>query len=146
MKSEDQMAIEQILTRFCKAITDLNVDDIMALYVPDETLHVFDMQTPRQYQGAKALRKDWEDFIAEHVKSVDVCENSELVLEISGNLAASHCIQHAELTTKPGEKGVANTRLTHIFRKVNGKWLIVHEHGSYPIDWKTGVADRLSTP
>src|SRR5665213_2396925 len=31
------------------------------------------------------------------------------------------------------------------FKKFHGKWLIVHEHGSFPIDWKTGKGDLLST-
>jgi ketosteroid isomerase-like protein len=37
-------------------------------------------------------------------------------------------------------------RATDVYRKVNGKWLIVHEHYSAPIDLATGKADLTSKP
>ena len=139
--SKEKRAIEQVESSLCKAELAMNVDQIMELYLPDETLHVFDIIKPRQYIGAKAFRKDWEGFFANHAKSIDVCEHFDLVIEVSGNLAVSHYIQHAEFTDKNGKSGEANTRLTHVYRKVKGKWLIVHEHGSFPIDWATGKGD-----
>lgn len=142
----EKKAIADMETRLCTAEKALDLDAIMALYVPDESLHVFDMLKPRQYIGWKAFRKDWETFLQNHAKSIDVCEVTELAVEVAGSLATSHYTQQVEFTDKSGVKGAANTRLTHIFKKIEGKWLIIHEHGSYPIDWKTGIADRLSTP
>ena len=37
-------------------------------------------------------------------------------------------------------------RFTDVLRKMNGKWLIVHEHLSFPVDPETGKADFLSKP
>jgi ketosteroid isomerase-like protein len=37
-------------------------------------------------------------------------------------------------------------RFTNVFRKINGKWLAVHEHLSFPADPATGMADYLSKP
>jgi ketosteroid isomerase-like protein len=37
-------------------------------------------------------------------------------------------------------------RLTDVLRKVKGKWLIVHEHVSVPVDVATGKADLTSKP
>ena len=37
-------------------------------------------------------------------------------------------------------------RLTDRLKKIKGKWLIVHEHGSFPVDLATGKADLLSKP
>lgn len=142
----DRKAIEQIEQRLCTAQKASNVDDIMSHYVPDESLLVFDMIKPREYRGAKALRKDWEMFLADSAQSIEVCDISELVIDVSGKLATSHYIEHAEFTDKAGHRSVANTRMTHVFRKVKGSWLIIHEHGSYPIDWKTGLGDLLSSP
>lgn len=142
----DRKAIEQIEQRLCAAQKASDVDDIMSLYVPDESLLVFDMMKPREYRGAKAFRKDWETFLSGSAQSIEVCDISELVVDVSRKLATSHYIEHAEFTDKAGHRRVANTRMTHIFHKINGKWLIVHEHGSYPIDWKTGLGDLLSAP
>ncbi len=36
-------------------------------------------------------------------------------------------------------------RMTHGWRKVDGQWVIVHEHWSYPVDAATGVA-RTNDP
>jgi ketosteroid isomerase-like protein len=37
-------------------------------------------------------------------------------------------------------------RLTDVLRKIKGKWLIVHEHVSVPVDVATGKADLTSKP
>ena len=37
-------------------------------------------------------------------------------------------------------------RLTDVLREINGKWLIVHEHVSVPVDVATGKADLTSKP
>ncbi len=36
----------------------------MKVYVPDESLVIFDIIPPRQYVGANAFRTDWENFVA----------------------------------------------------------------------------------
>jgi ketosteroid isomerase-like protein len=41
-----------------------DVDAIMKVYVPDASLVLFDVVPPRQYLGADAYRKDWQDFFA----------------------------------------------------------------------------------
>jgi len=140
----DSRVLEQIEFELCRAEMAMDVDRIMRLYVPTHSLRVFDMMKPREYFGAKAFRNDWEGFIAKSVKSIDKCEVSEIEVETSGDLGATYYIQHAEFTDKTGKKGAANTRITHVFRRINGQWLIIHEHGSYPIDWTTGMGDLLS--
>jgi ketosteroid isomerase-like protein len=37
-------------------------------------------------------------------------------------------------------------RITDVYRKINGKWLAVHEHVSWPVDLATGKADLSSKP
>jgi ketosteroid isomerase-like protein len=36
--------------------------------------------------------------------------------------------------------------VTDVYRKIHGKWLIFHEHVSFPVDLATGQADVLSKP
>jgi len=38
------------------------------------------------------------------------------------------------------------TRVTHDYEKIGGRWLIVHEHVSVPIDMSTGKPDFQSKP
>jgi ketosteroid isomerase-like protein len=56
--------IKALEDRFAAACNAKDVDGIMKAYVPDESLQVFDIIPPRQYAGAKAYRKDWEEFLA----------------------------------------------------------------------------------
>jgi ketosteroid isomerase-like protein len=37
-------------------------------------------------------------------------------------------------------------RTTDCLKKIKGKWLIVHEHNSVPVDLATGKGDLLSKP
>jgi ketosteroid isomerase-like protein len=37
-------------------------------------------------------------------------------------------------------------RDTAAYRKIGGKWLIVHEHGSVPVDLAAGKPDLMSKP
>jgi hypothetical protein len=39
-----------------------------------------------------------------------------------------------------------SVRVTDVLRKVNGKWLIVQEHVSVPVDLATAKADLTSRP
>ena len=60
-KSADEAKIEALEAAFAAAFNAKSVDAIMKVYVPDESLVVFDVVPPRQYVGANAYRKDWED-------------------------------------------------------------------------------------
>jgi ketosteroid isomerase-like protein len=62
--TDDEAKIRALENQFAAAVNAKDVDAIMKAYVPDETLLVFDVVPPRQYVGAKAYRKDWEDFLA----------------------------------------------------------------------------------
>src|SRR5216684_6654257 len=55
--------IQALEDRFIAAVKAKDVDAIMKVYVPDQTLFVFDVTPPRQYVGAAAYRKDWEEFL-----------------------------------------------------------------------------------
>ncbi len=66
--------------------------------------------------------------------------------EAEGNIAFSSLIEvydgHLRDT---GEHITLTFRMTHGWRKIDGQWLIVHEHWSYPVDAATGQA-RINDP
>ena len=62
--TDDEAKIRALENQFAAAVNAKDLDTIMEMYVPDETLLVFDVVPPRQYVGAKAYRGDWEDFLA----------------------------------------------------------------------------------
>jgi ketosteroid isomerase-like protein len=56
---------------------------------------------------------------------------------VGGDVAYGHCIQHATMTDKSGRKVAMTVRITGGYRKINGQWLIAHEHVSIPVDLAT---------
>jgi ketosteroid isomerase-like protein len=73
-------------------------------------------------------------------------EISDLDITADSKLAFSHSIQHFVCTDAKGNKMEMTMRATDAYRKIKGKWLIVHEHISAPIDLATGKADLTSKP
>lgn len=144
-QTKDEREIRALEERFAAAFRAKDIDAIMACYVPDETLFVFDAVPPRQYVGAKAYRKDFEEFFAPYPGPAEL-KLSELSVTADDRLGFSHSVQRCVLTDKDGKKMEYAVRVTDAYRKVRGKWLIVHEHVSWPVDPTTGKADLASNP
>ena len=58
----------------------------------------------------------------------------------------SHSIQHLTGTDTKGQPVDVTVRVTDVYRKIKGNWLIVHEHVSVPVDLNTGKPDLSSKP
>jgi len=143
--ADDQEEIKALEQRYVTAAKAKDIKAIMACYVPDESLLVFDVVPPRQYVGAKAYQKDWEELFAAYPGPAEM-EMSDLSVMTEGKLGYGHNIQHSILTDKDGKKATFIFRVTNGYRKLNGKWLISHEHVSLPVDLATGKADLTSKP
>ena len=144
-KKDDEAKIRALEGKFAAAFNSKDVNGVMAVYVPDETLLVFDVVPPRQYVGAKAYRKDWEDLFGSFKGPVRFDIN-EVSVETDGTLGWGHSIQHISGTGAKGQSIDLTVRVTDVYRKIRGNWLIVHEHVSVPVDLDTGKPDLSSKP
>ncbi|MGP8260725.1 MAG: YybH family protein [Acidobacteriaceae bacterium] len=131
--AQDQTDIKALEDGFAAAFKAKDVNAIMAYYVPDQTMIAFDMIPPLQYAGADAYRKDWQDTFAMYPGPADI-SISGLDITTGGNVAFSHSIQKGYLTDKKGKKVEMTVRVTDGYKKINGHWLIAHEHVSIPVD------------
>ena len=138
----DIRALEE---RFVAAFKAKDVDAIMKVYAPDQTLVVFDVVPPRQYVGAAAYRKDWQAFLDSFDGPITV-ELTDLGVVADRNLAYSHSIQRVAGTDKHGKKLDLTVRVTDVYKKAHGRWLIIHEHVSVPVDLETDKPDLSSKP
>jgi uncharacterized protein (TIGR02246 family) len=143
--ANDEAKIRALDARFAAAFNAKDADAIMKVYVPNSSLVVFDVVPPRQYVGADAYRKDWQDFFA-HVKGPLKFEISDLAVTTDGRLGYSHSIQRVSGTDSKDQPIDLTVRVTDVYRKINGNWLIVHEHVSVPVDLDTGKPDLASRP
>jgi uncharacterized protein (TIGR02246 family) len=143
--ADSRAEIKALEDRFIAAFKAKDVDAIMKVYVPDKSLVVFDVVPPRQYVGAAAYRKDWQEFLSLFPGPLTV-ELSDLDLVADHNLAYGHSIQRVAGTDKAGKPFDMTVRVTDVYRKIKGQWLVVHEHVSIPVDLATGKPDLASKP
>lgn len=141
--SADETAIRALESRFAAAVTARDIDAVMKVYTPD--VLVFDVIPPRQYAGAAAYRKDWEGFFG-WIKGPMKFEIADLRVVAAGTLGYSHSIQRVTGSDTKGQPVDLTVRVTDIYRKVRGHWLIEHEHVSIPVDLDTGKPDMTSKP
>ena len=144
-KSDARADIKVLEDRYIAALKAKDVDAIMKVYVPDETLFVFDVIPPRQYVGAAAYRKDWEQFLGVFAGPITV-EFSDFAVAADHNLAYGHSMQRVAGTAKNGKRIDVTVRVTDVYKKIKGHWLIIHEHVSVPVDLGTGTPDLASKP
>jgi ketosteroid isomerase-like protein len=141
----DEASIRALEARFAAAVIAKDVDAVMKVYMSGESLVVFDVVPPRQYVGAKSYRKDWADFLGSFNGPVKF-EISDLSVAADGTIGFSHSIQHVTGTDTKGQPVDLTVRVTDVYRKIKGNWLVVHEHVSVPVDLDTGKPDLSSKP
>jgi uncharacterized protein (TIGR02246 family) len=144
-QSKDEQDIRALEDKFAAAFNAKDVDAIMKLYPPGNELFVFDLATPRQYVGWDAYKKDWQSFFAGMSGAIHF-DLQDLSVTSDGKIAYGHSIQHGTWTNPDGTPGEITVRVTDVYRKIDGKWLIVQEHLSVPIDMSTGKPDMMSKP
>jgi ketosteroid isomerase-like protein len=143
--SNDIVQIQALESNLAAAVEARNLDAIMETYVPDETLFVFDVIPPRQYVGAEAFRKDWDEFLGS-TKGPLKYSITDIVVVVVGNVAYGHSIQRIVAMGVKGDPVDLTTRVTDVYRKLKSKWMIVQEHISIPVDLDTGKPDYASKP
>jgi uncharacterized protein (TIGR02246 family) len=143
LTASDEAAIKALNRHLAASLKAGDIDAVMAAYEPDDSLVVFDAVPPLQYVGAEACRKNWENTLAFFSGPVDY-DMSDLYIETDGSLGFSRRIDQIVLTDKDGQKLSLTLRVTNVYRKINGKWLIAHEHASVPVDLITGKGDLSS--
>jgi ketosteroid isomerase-like protein len=144
-RSDDQAELKAAVQRLADAAKAKDINAIMAYYVPDDSLFVFDALPPRQYVGAAAYRKDWEGFLAAYPGPIQV-DVTDWAFFTEGNLGYGHGVFRTAGPGKDGKTLDLTLRVTDVYRKIDGKWLTVHEHVSWPVDLATGQADLSSKP
>jgi uncharacterized protein (TIGR02246 family) len=144
-RADAQADIKRLEDKFVAAFKAKDPDAIMKVYAPGQALVVFDLVPPRQYVGAAAYRKDWQTFLASFSGAITV-ELTDLDIGADRNLAYSHSIQHVSGTDKEGKKLDLTVRVTDIYRKIRGRWYVIHEHVSVPVDLATDKPDLSSKP
>jgi uncharacterized protein (TIGR02246 family) len=114
-------------------------------YYARQGLFVFDVTPPRQHVGWADYKKDWDDLFAQFPGPL-TNKITDLSITVVGDVAYGHSIQDGHFTAKDGSATELVVRVSDVYRKIDGKWLIVQEHVSVPVDLNTMKPDPLSKP
>ena len=137
--TQDEQAIRAIAKELVAAYENKDIAKIMSFYVPNDSFVVFDLTPPPQFVGYKAEWQNYADFYSAFPGSVDI-DVANFAVTIDGTLAFSHEFDTWQIADKGGKKLSFTGRETYIYQKIKGKWLIVHEPCSVPVDIVTGLA------
>ena len=140
----DRAQIEALERGFAAGFGARNVDKIMSYYA-SEGLFVFDVSPPREHVGWADYKKDWQDLF-DAFPGAAAIQISEQSITVVGSVAYGHSIQDAHFTAKDGTAMELVVRVTDVYRKLGGRWKIVQEHVSVPVDLATLKPDTLSKP
>jgi uncharacterized protein (TIGR02246 family) len=137
--NNNESEIKALYDNAAKAFEARDIDGIMALYAPGDKLIAYDIVAPLQYKGKDAYRKDYLEFLSQYEGPIHL-EYRDMRILSSGDLGIIHAVERLSGKLKNGQPSDLWLRATSAVQKIDGKWLIVHDHISVPIDFDSGKA------
>ena len=129
--------IRDLLKSWRDAAEAKDVERIVSHYAPE--ILAFDAIAQLQFKGRDAYKQHWQACMS-MCPGPMIFEIHDLDIATQGDLAFGHYLSRCGTTGPDGEEKAGWMRATVGCRKVNGKWLIVHEHFSAPFDLESGKA------
>lgn len=129
--TDDETQIRDTIERWVAAIQACEVDGVVAAHTDD--IVMFDVPPPYNgVRGIGAYRASWPDFF----EFIDSGAHFEL-LELDVTAGDSVAFAYALLRCGTPEEFAVNPdnrlRITMGLRKIGDRWLIAHEHHSFPM-------------
>ena len=130
MKAKDEVEIRDLIERWVKAVHAGDIHGVLVDHAHD--IVMFDVPPPPNgVRGIDAYRDSWPPFFKWQAQGA-AFELVELSVTAGTDVAFAHallrCGMPEELLKAPDNR----LRLTIGLRKENGRWLVVHEHHSFP--------------
>jgi ketosteroid isomerase-like protein len=127
----DLKAINEIETQL---ITLDSMKGLIQYYAPDAI--VYDAYAPGVYKGTKQIYDGFEAQFAQGAGFTGKINDMNILAH--GSLACAASQQHFDYRMKDGTSGTLTLRVIDAYRKIGGKWLVIQQHISFPMDPKTG--------
>jgi ketosteroid isomerase-like protein len=128
-KSIDEALIRHMIDIRQKALCHKDVETIIAQYVPN--VSSLDLYKPQQGTSIHTIKNQLLKWFAGYSDIVPY-KSSELEIIVGNNIAFSHCLTSAMGFINQHKKNNFWCRTTMCYQKINGSWLITHEHNSEP--------------
>lgn len=127
--SDDETAVRDLIEAWADAVRRKDYAGILRSHAAD--LVMFDVPPPFKSLGLEAYRKTWDlffswssDGVRFEIREMDVTAGADVAFAVATMACAG-----------PGSDGkpeALDFRLTVCLKKLDGRWMIAHEHHSVP--------------
>lgn len=125
----EETDIRKLITNWAASVRAKDFKGILAHH--DNNFLMFDVPPPLESRGLRAYQKTWDLFysaqpepVAFDIKRLEIIAGTDVAFAVA-------LMQCAEID-KNGQRIPLDFRLTVGLRKINGRWVIMHEHHSVP--------------
>ena len=136
-RANDEARIRALIDDQAKAIRAKDVNGSVSSYAPAVLL--FDVVDPLRRVVSEAAKERLSEWFSSFQGRIGY-ELRDLSIAASEDAAFSHSLNRVSATTTDGQKLDMWWRATVGYRKLDGEWMITHEHASVPFDVKSGQA------
>ena len=127
--------IRDLVNNRVESVRAKDVNKVMSDHAPDILL--FDVLIPLQYSGVEEARKRTEEWFSAYGGPIGY-EVRDLNITAGADVAFCSFLYHVTGTMTNGTEVNMWVRTTLCCRKIEGRWLVTHEHNSVPFDAETG--------
>ncbi|WP_029922177.1 YybH family protein [Nevskia soli] len=129
--SEDEAAIRQVVESWTAAVRRRDFEGILRNHASD--IAMFDVPPPFQIRGIEAYRKSWDLFFSWSSDPVPF-DITEMSITASADVAFVVATMRCAEPGPDGKQKPLDFRLMMGLRKIEGRWIITHEHHSVPAE------------
>jgi len=127
------------------ALHDGDPEPRLALWSQNDPITLFGAGVP--LETGRAGAENVAHWLAGKMSQSQTFDVELVAAEVSGDLAYTVGFEHSEYSYDGGPVQPAVLRVTHVYRRENGEWRIVHRHGDRPpVDWRNepsaGASER----
>jgi uncharacterized protein (TIGR02246 family) len=133
----DEAQIRELIDDRVKAVRAKDANGAISSIAPD--ILSFDVVNPLQRIGSDASKKRAKEWFSSFQGPIGF-EMRDLNINAGDDVAFAHGLSHVSATTTGGVILDMWWRTTICFRKIDGQWMVTHEHNSVPFDVESGKA------
>lgn len=121
--------IRALIERWADAVRRQDIETIIADHAAD--MLMFDVPPPNELEGIEAYRASWAPFF-EHFSQGGEYAIERLDVTASGSVAFATALVKCGTMEELDMDPITRLRLTVGLRKERARWIISHEHHSFP--------------
>lgn len=130
MKAAGPAPDKALMQKVWDGWSTLNPDNVAQYYATGP--HMFFDIAPLKYNSWDEYEKGVKNVVSGY-KSAKFTVNDDAAVHNHGDLTWGTATVSEQMTTTAGKVEMGNFRWTVVWENVDGKWLIVHEHVSAPL-------------